>query len=162
MKPVLYIGVVGAGECTEKEASLAGEVGFEIAKRGAVLICGGRGGVMEASAKGARRADGIVIGILPGRSRSESNPFLTIALPTGLGDARNAVITCAADVLIAISGGYGTLSEIGLALKMGKPVVGLSTWEMKRGMQEFAVRQAHSPMEAVETAFLLGQSKQMG
>ncbi|HAG11232.1 MAG TPA: TIGR00725 family protein [Desulfotomaculum sp.] len=160
MNPVLYIGVIGAGECTKKEASLAEEVGFEIAQRGAVLICGGRGGVMEASAKGARRADGIVIGILPGRNRSESNPYLTIALPTGLGDARNAVITCASDVLIAVSGGYGTLSEIGLALKMGKPVVGLSTWEMKRGMQDFAVRLAYSPMEAVETAFLLGQSKQ--
>ncbi len=159
MNPVLYIGVIGAGECAKKEASLAEEVGFEIAKRGAALICGGKGGVMEASAKGACRAGGIIIGILPGRNRIESNPYLTIALPTGLGDARNAVITCASDVLIAISGGYGTLSEIGLALKMGKPVVGLSTWEMKRGMQEFAVRQAYSPIEAVEAAFLLGQSK---
>lgn len=159
MSPVLYIGVIGAGECTKKEASLAEEVGSEIARRGAVLICGGKGGVMEASAKGARRADGIVIGILPGRNRSDSNPYLTIALPTGLGDARNAVITCASDVLIAISGGYGTLSEIGLALKMGKPVVGLSTWEMKQGIQEFAVRQVYNPLEAVEAAFLLGQSK---
>jgi len=159
MSSVLYIGVIGAGECTKKEASLAEEVGFEIAKRGAALICGGMWGIMEAAAKGARRADGTVIGILPGRNRSESNPFLTIALPTGLGEARNAIITCAADVLIAISGGYGTLSEIGLALKMGKPVIGLSTWEMKRGGQEFDVRQAYSPLEAVETAFLLGQSK---
>lgn len=150
---MLYIGVIGAGECTLEEAGLAEETGREIARRGAALICGGRGGVMEAAAKGARQAGGLVIGILPGSRRSEGNSYLTIALPTGLGDARNAVIACASDVLIAISGGYGTLSEIGLALKMGRPVVGLSTWELKAGNRSFAVHRAKGAAQAVEMAF---------
>ncbi len=151
----IYIGVIGAGECTPQEASLAEEVGREIARRGAVLICGGRRGVMEACARGAQQAGGLVVGILPGVSRREGNPYLTVALPTGLGDARNAVIACASDVLIAISGGYGTLSEIALALKMGKPVVGLFTWELTRPGRCFAVHRAGSAAEAVELAFQL-------
>ncbi|MEW6426230.1 MAG: TIGR00725 family protein [Bacillota bacterium] len=154
-KGLLYIGVIGAGECTEEEARLAEEVGCEIARRRAVLICGGRRGVMEAAARGAQRAGGLVVGILPGSSRREGNPYLTVALPTGLGDARNAVIACAADVFIAISGGYGTLSEIALALKMGKPVVGLFTWELTGRERPFAVHRAKSAVEAVELAFQL-------
>ena len=156
---MLYIGVIGAGECTSEEASLAEEAGREIARREAVLICGGRGGVMEAAAKGARQAGGLVVGILPGRRRREGNPYLTVALPTGLGDARNAVIACAADAFIAISGGYGTLSEIGLALKMDKPVVGLFTWELKQEGRPFVVHQARSASEAVELAFSLVLSR---
>ncbi|HBQ28776.1 MAG TPA: TIGR00725 family protein [Desulfotomaculum sp.] len=153
---MLYIGVIGAGECTVSEASLAEEVGREIARRKAVLICGGRRGIMEAAAKGAKGAGGLVIGILPGKSRQEGNPYLTVALATGLGDARNAVIACACDVLIAIYGGYGTLSEIGLALKMGKPVVGLFTWELvQKEKRPFAVHQARSAVEAVELAIQL-------
>ena len=150
-----YIGVIGAGECTEAEARTAEEVGREIARRKGVLICGGRRGVMEAAARGAQQAGGLVVGILPGTSRREGNPYLTVALATGLGDARNAVITCASDAIIAISGGYGTLSEIGLALKMGKPVVGLFTWELTRPGRSFAVRPAKSAVEAVELAFHL-------
>ncbi|MBO8127679.1 MAG: TIGR00725 family protein [Peptococcaceae bacterium] len=126
-----YIGVIGAAECSEEIARVAYEVGRGIAARGAVLICGGRGGVMEAAARGAREAGGVVIGILPGRDRSEGNPYLSFSIATGLGEARNAVIARACDALIAVSGGYGTLSEIGLALKMGKPVVGLHTWRLK-------------------------------
>lgn len=152
---MFYIGVIGAGECTLEEATLAEEVGCQIARRGAVLICGGLGGVMEAAAKGARQAGGLVVGILPGRHRREGNSYLTVALPTGLGDARNAVIACAADAFIAVSGGYGTLSEIGLALKMNKPVVGLFTWELKQKERLFAVHQARSASEAVELAFHL-------
>jgi len=150
-----YIGVIGAGECTEAEARAAEEVGREIARRKGVLICGGRRGVMEAAARGAQLAGGLVVGILPGTSRREGNPYLTVALATGLGDARNAVITCASDALIAISGGYGTLSEIGLALKMGKPVVGLFTWELTRPGRSFGVHPAKSAAEAVELAFQL-------
>ncbi|MCL6446878.1 MAG: TIGR00725 family protein [Armatimonadetes bacterium] len=150
-----YIGVIGAGECTEEETRLAEEVGREIARRKGVLICGGRRGVMEAAARGAQLAGGLVVGILPGNSRREGNPYLTVALATGLGDARNAVIACASDALIAISGGYGTLSEIGLALKMGKPVVGLFTWELTRPGRSFAVHPAKSAAEAVELAFHL-------
>jgi len=154
---MLYIGVLGAGECTPREAALAEEAGCEIARRGAVLVCGGRGGVMEAAARGARQTGGIVVGILPGVSRREGNQYLTVALPTGLGDARNAVITRAADVFIAIAGGYGTLSEIGLALKMGKPVVGLLTWELSSPGRLFAVHRAKNPLEAVELAFRLAK-----
>jgi len=154
---MLYIGVLGAGTCTPREDSLAEETGYEIARRGAVLICGGRGGVMEAAARGARQAGGIVVGILPGVSRREGNQHLTIALPTGLGDARNAVLTRAADVFIAIAGGYGTLSEIGLALKMSKPVVGLLTWELSSPGRLLAIHRAKNPLEAVELAFQLAK-----
>ncbi|MBC7326327.1 MAG: TIGR00725 family protein [Moorella sp. (in: Bacteria)] len=150
-----YIGVIGAGECTAGEARLAEEVGREVARRKAVLICGGRRGVMEAAARGAQQAGGLVIGILPGTSRRDGNPYLTVALATGLGDARNAVIACASDVLIAISGGYGTLSEIGLALKMGKPVVGLHTWELAGTGRQFPVYRAQSAAEAVDLALQL-------
>nr|WP_313885508.1 TIGR00725 family protein [Desulfallas sp. Bu1-1] len=125
---LIYIGVVGSASCDPETLNLAEAVGEEIAGAGAVLICGGRGGVMEAAARGARKRGGVSIGILPGTARSEGNGELTYALPSGLGNARNAVIACASDVVIAISGGYGTLSEIGLALKMNKPVIGLQTW----------------------------------
>jgi len=109
---------------------MAVQVGEELARKGAVILCGGRGGVMEGVAKGASGCGGTVIGILPGCQRQEGNKYLTFSLPTGLGDARNAVITRSADALIAISGGAGTLSEIGLALKMGKTVIGLQSWEI--------------------------------
>lgn len=150
-----YIGVIGGAECTEPERELAEEVGREIARRGAILICGGRGGIMEAASRGARQAGGIVVGILPGRHRGEGNPYLTVALPTGLGDARNAIIASAADALVAIGGGYGTLSEIGLALKMNKPVIGLGTWKLERPGLSGGIRPATSAREAVELALLL-------
>ncbi|GAW93335.1 TIGR00725 family protein [Calderihabitans maritimus] len=150
---MIYIGVIGASTCSPEEAETARQVGREIARRGAVLICGGRGGVMEAAARGAREAGGIAIGILPGNNRKEGNCYLHIAIATGLGDARNAVIARTCDVLIAISGGYGTLSEIGLGLKMGKPVVGLNTWQLfkeDKCIEDIII--AHSPQEAVEKA----------
>lgn len=112
---------------------------------------------MEAASRGARQAGGLVVGILPGRHRKEGNPYLTVALPTGLGDARNAVIVCAADALIAIGGGYGTLSEIGLALKMGKPVIGLATWKLERPGVSGGVRPASNAREAVELAIHLAR-----
>ncbi len=151
----IYIGVIGAGQCDAATAALAEEVGREIAVRGGILICGGRGGVMEAAARGARAAGGLVVGILPGASRREGNPHLTVAIATGLGDARNAVIACAADALIAVAGGFGTLSEIGLALKMGRPVVGLRTWRCAGGDAGWPVIEATTPAEAVELAFRL-------
>ena len=155
----VYVGVVGASECTAAEASLAEEVGREVARRGGVLLCGGRRGVMEAAAKGAQQAGGLVVGILPGTDRREGNPYLTVAVATGLGDARNAVIACASDVLIAVAGGYGTLSEIGHALKMGRPVVGLLTWELSRPGGTFAVHRARNAREAVDLAFRLADQK---
>lgn len=124
-----------------------------MARKNTVILCGGRGGVMEGVAIGAARRNGMVIGILPGKDRGEGNDFLTISLATGLGNARNAVITSASDALIAISGGAGTLSEIGLALKMNKTVVGLCTWGlMPPSSKEYPFLTASSPEKAVGLA----------
>jgi uncharacterized protein (TIGR00725 family) len=110
-----------------------------------VLVCGGLGGVMEAACTGAKGGGGTTIGILPGTDRAAANPFVDFAIPTGLGEARNALVVRAADALIAIGGGYGTLSEIAFALKAGKPVVGLGTWEIE------GVEIVESPAAAVES-----------
>lgn len=103
-------------------------MGRLLAERGAVLVCGGLGGTMEAACRGAKQAGGTTIGLLPGSSRSDANRYVDVAIPTGLGEARNALVVRTADVLIAVGGGYGTLSEIALALKVGKRVIGLDTW----------------------------------
>jgi uncharacterized protein (TIGR00725 family) len=121
------VAVIGPGD---EPTVVAAEVGRLLAERGATLICGGRGGAMEAACRGAKEADGLTVGILPGSDRSEANPFVDVVLPTGLGEARNALVVGAADVVIAIGGGYGTLSEIALALKAGQRVIGLGTWEI--------------------------------
>ncbi len=142
----VLIGVIGGESCSAEVARLAEEVGAELARRGAVLICGGRGGVMEAACRGARREGGLTIGILPGSDPAEANPYVAIPLATGLGSARNYVIVTAAAALIAIDGEYGTLSEIGFALRQGKRVVGLESWEIP-GMVK-----ARTPQEAVSLA----------
>ncbi len=153
MRRAPYVAVCGPGQANEQEAAWAEEVGRLIAQAGAVLVCGGLGGVMDAAARGAESAGGVSIGILPGEERDEAGPHLTVAVPTGLGEARNALVVRAADAVIAISGEFGTLSEIALALKMGKPVVGLSTWELfKGGRAVDAVVRADSPEEAVRAA----------
>ena len=121
------IGVIGAGKCNSTIYQLATEVGEGIAGRGAVLVCGGLGGVMEAAAKGAALADGLTVGILPGSSTHSANPHIKIPVATDMGQARNVIIAHTADGLVAVAGGAGTLSEIGHALKIGKPVVGLQT-----------------------------------
>jgi uncharacterized protein (TIGR00725 family) len=110
---------------------MAETVGRLVARSGAALVCGGLGGVMEAACRGARAEGGTTIGILPGLDRSAANPYVEVAIATGLGEARNALVVRAADCLIAVGGAYGTLSEIALALKAGKRVVGLKTWEIK-------------------------------
>jgi len=122
------IGVIGAGSCNNDIYELAREVGRGIAKMGAILVCGGLGGVMEGACRGAREAGGQTVGILPGADRVHANPYITIPIVTDLGHARNVLIVRSSDLLIAISGGYGTLSEISIALKLKKPVIGLSTW----------------------------------
>jgi uncharacterized protein (TIGR00725 family) len=115
---------------------------------------------MEAACRGAQGAGGVTVGILPGTDRSEANPYLDVPIVTGLGEARNAIVVRTADVVIAVSGGYGTLSEIGLALKMGRPVVGLRTWELSQGGRPVeAVVEASSPAEAVELALMLASRK---
>ena len=137
------MAVIGPGD---EPTVAAAEVGRLIAERGAVLVCGGRGGAMEAACRGAKEVGGLTVGILPGSDRSEANPFVDVVLPTGLGEARNALVVAAADVVIAIGGGYGTLSEIALALKVGKRVIGLGTWEIE------GVVAAESPEAAVAAA----------
>ncbi|MEA2376438.1 MAG: hypothetical protein QOD13_345 [Thermoleophilaceae bacterium] len=122
------MAVVGPGDAP---AAAAAGVGRLVAERGAVLVCGGLGGAMEAACRGAKQAEGVTVGILPGSDRSDANPYVDVALPTGLGEARNALVVRAADVVIAIGGGYGTLSEIALALKAGKRVIGLDTWDIE-------------------------------
>lgn len=151
-----YIGVIGDWACPADVWGLAEEVGRLVARRKAILVCGGRGGVMEAASSGARQEGGIVVGILPGENRQEGNKYLTVAVPTGLGAARNALVVRACDAVIAVSGGYGTLSEIGLALKMGIPVVGLRTWSIsKDGVAIADLATAGDPEEAVARAFAL-------
>jgi len=121
-----------------------------------VLVCGGMGGVMEAAAGGAINAGGTTVGILPTASRLDANPYLTIAVATGMGEARNAIVVRTADVVIAVHGEYGTLSEIALALKMGKHVVGLGTWELVReGTAVNAIVRASSAEDAVAKALQL-------
>jgi uncharacterized protein (TIGR00725 family) len=149
----VYVAVCGPSDATEEERALAQEVGRGLAAGGAVVVCGGLGGVMDAAALGAREAGGVAIGVLPGKSRAGSSPHLAAAIPTGMGEGRNALLVRAADAVVAISGEFGTLSEIALALKMGKPVVGLKTWELRKPDRAVdAIIQAESPKEAVAVA----------
>lgn len=128
----LLIAVCGASQADADELRDAAEVGRLLAERGAVVLCGGLGGVMAAVAGAVRDGGGTSIGILPGSDGADANPDLTIALPTGLGEGRNALIARGCDAMIAIGGGYGTLSEIAFGLRIGKPVVSLGSWEIRR------------------------------
>lgn len=141
------IGVIGAGSVDESAWDCAEEVGRLIAGRGAILVCGGLGGVMEAAAKGAKCGGGITIGVLPHATTGGENPYIDVPVATGFGEGRNVIIVRTADVLIAVYGEYGTLSEIALALKMGKPVIGIHSWEIP------GIIKANSAVDAVEKAF---------
>ncbi|HZD16769.1 MAG TPA: TIGR00725 family protein [Actinomycetota bacterium] len=153
-----YIAVVGPSAATPAEHALGEDVGRRIAEAGAVLVCGGMGGLMEAAASGCAKAGGRSVGIVPGE-RAAANPYLTVVVATGMGEARNAIVVRTADVVIAITGEFGTLSEIALALKMGKPVVGLQTWELaKPGSGTDPIVRANDPAEAVTTALHLAGS----
>ncbi|MDZ7265101.1 MAG: TIGR00725 family protein [candidate division KSB1 bacterium] len=124
------IGVIGQGkDCSPELLQTAEEIGFQIAQQEAILICGGLGGVMEAACRGAKRAQGLTIGVLPSMFKTDANRFIDIPIVTGMGEARNLIIVRSADALIAIGGRYGTLSEIAFALALGKPVIGCHTWE---------------------------------
>lgn len=120
--------MVGPGEATTDQMNAAQAVGRGLAERGAIVVCGGRGGVMAAACRGADSAGGLTVGLLPGADRSDGNEWLSVAIPTGLGELRNGLVVRAADVVIAVGGAYGTLSEIALALKAAVPVIGLRTW----------------------------------
>jgi uncharacterized protein (TIGR00725 family) len=149
------IAVIGAGKCSAAEAAVAEEVGRRIAQGGAVLVCGGLGGVMEAACRGARSADGLTVGLLPGPDRSDANPSVQLPLPTGLGEARNNLLVRAAQAIIAIGGEYGTLSEIAFALRTRTPVIGLGTWQLaRRGAIETHFHEASSAEEAVRIALV--------
>ena len=140
------MAVVGPGEASAEEIAAAEAVGRELARRGALLVCGGLGGVMEAACRGARDAGGATLGILPGADRRAANPYVDVAVATGLGEARNALVVRAADALIAVGGAYGTLSEIALALKADTPVLGVATWDIE------GVQAAAGPEAAVDAA----------
>ena len=142
----IIVGVIGAGTAGPEILEMAEEVGRLIAKHGFTLICGGMGGVMEASAKGAREAGGTTIGILPQPDRHTANPYIDIPIATSFGEGRNIIIVRTADLLIAVGGEYGTLSEIAFALKMGKTVIGLHTWDIP------GIIKAETTREAMEIA----------
>ena len=151
----IIIGVMGPAACDPQTAEMAGAVGRAVAERGGVLLTGGRGGVMEAAAAGARQQGGVTIGILPGANARESPPnaHVDIALFTGLGEARNWINVCASDAVIAIGGGFGTLSEIALALKAQKPVVLIGSWRFEIEGVVPNLPRASSADEAVGLAF---------
>jgi uncharacterized protein (TIGR00725 family) len=150
--------VVGGAEAPEAELRLAEEVGRALARRGAVVVCGGMGGAMEAVCRGARDEGGLTIGILGGTDRRAANDCVDVPVATGIGEARNTVVVSAADVVLAVSGEFGTLSEIAFALKAGKPVVGLDTWELaKAGEAVDAIHVCSSPAEAVDKALALAR-----
>jgi uncharacterized protein (TIGR00725 family) len=125
-----YVAVVGPGEASRDELHAAEEIGAGLAAAGAVVVTGGLGGVMEAACRGARSRRGRTVGILPGEDRDAANGWVDVAIATGLGELRNGLVVRAADALVAVGGGHGTLSEVALALKLGRPVVGLGTWEV--------------------------------
>ena len=147
-----YVSVVGSGDAYGELYEKAREVGRLVAERGGTIVCGGRSGVMEAAARGATEAGGTAIGILPDEDRRQANEYLSYSIATGVGHARNLAVVCSGDVVISVGGEYGTLSEIGFALKVGRPVVALESWNLG---EQVAV--TSSPREAVEAAFgLLG------
>jgi len=149
------VAVVGASDCSGRphQMEMAEAVGHALAEAGAILICGGRGGVMAAACRGAKSAGGLTIGVLPGDSASEANPYVDIPIVTGMGEARNIIIVRTAHAVIAVGGEFGTLSEIAFALKLGRPVVGLGTWELsKEGRLVQDILVVSTPEEAVRLA----------
>jgi hypothetical protein len=151
-----YVAVVGAGVAGADLERVAEAVGRGLAENGAVVLCGGLSGVMEAVCRGCRAAGGTSVGILPGDDRAAANEFVDLALATGMGEMRNALIVRAADVVVALGGEFGTLSEVAFALKIGRPVVGYETWELRRrGAADDSITRVASPQDAVAAALRL-------
>lgn len=155
------VAVVGPGRADPDAEAVAEEVGACVARAGALLVTGGLGGVMAAASRGAHAAGGTVLGLLPGDRRSDANPWVTVAVPTGLGELRNWLVVRAADAVVAVGGEHGTLSEIALALKLGRPVVGLRTWRLSRpdGSPETGLHDAADPAGAVMLALRLAMER---
>jgi hypothetical protein len=146
-----FVAVVGSGSADPGLEAVAEEVGHRLAEAGAVVVCGGLGGVMAAACRGASAAGGTTVGLLPGDDRRAANRWVTVPLATGLGELRNGLVVRSADAVVAVGGAYGTLSEVALALQAGKPVVGVGTWGLVRpgGDPDDGVRPAGSAAEAV-------------
>lgn len=160
MTALAYVAVVGPGEADSETIEIAEQLGGELARRGAIVVCGGLGGAMEAACRGAKSAGGLTVGILPGLDRSTANEHVDVAIPTGLGELRNGLIVRSADVVVAVQGEFGTLSEISFALKTGVPVVGLDTWELvKEGRASDAIVRVATAAEAAEAALALGHGR---
>jgi uncharacterized protein (TIGR00725 family) len=152
----VHVAVVGGGEAGDDVCRLAEDLGRELARRGAVVVTGGLGGVMAAASRGAKDGQGSTIGILPGADRADANPWVDVAVPTGLGEGRNLLVVRAADAVVAVAGEFGTLSEIALALRAGTPVIGLRTWELARdGRPVDAIVVASTPADAAGKAVAL-------
>ena len=155
-----FIAVIGGNQCSSQETKLAETVGRELARRGAILVCGGLGGVMEAACKGASSEGGLTIGILPGENPQAANPYVQIPIATGIGYARNLAVVKSAQAVIAIGGNYGTLSEIAHALQSDIPVIGLNTWSLSRnGQPDESIVLAQNPTEAVNKALSLAKNR---
>ena len=157
---VPYVAVVGNGAADPVRDALAEEIGRRLARAGAVVVCGGHGGVMAAACRGAADGGGVSVGLLPGEDRRLADPAVGVAVATGLGELRNGLIVRTSDVVIAVGGEYGTLSEVALALKMGRPVVGVGTWTLVRpdGTTDAEVVAAGDAAEAVEVALALARA----
>src|SRR4030042_1807265 len=156
----MIIAVIGNSSCSPEEAKLAGSVGELLAQRGATIICGGLGGVMEAACRGAKSQGGLTVGILPGQDSSMANPCVDIPVVTGIGEARNLAVVKSAQAVIAVGGSYGTLSEIAYALKGNIPVIGLNTWALSRnGREDDSIIRAHNPAKAVDKAIVLAKRR---
>jgi uncharacterized protein (TIGR00725 family) len=155
------IAVVGGSEATEPVRALATELGAALAAAGAIVVCGGLGGVMAAACQGAKSVGGVTVGILPGRDAAAANPWVDVVIASGLGEARNALVVGSAAAVIAIGGEYGTLSEIALALRAGVPVIGLRTWSLVRpdGADDTGIVSAGSPTEAAAFAMSVGTER---
>ncbi|MBN1425926.1 TIGR00725 family protein [Candidatus Fermentibacteria bacterium] len=149
----MFVAVVGGSTCSAEDARVAEAVGRGLASRGATLVCGGMGGVMEAACRGAKAAGGLTVGILPGDDRRSANPHVDVPVVTGMGHARNAIVVKTAQAVIAVDGSYGTLSEIALALQNGIEVIGLGTWDLSlHGQADRSIIPARDAEEAVEKA----------
>ncbi|MCX5999162.1 MAG: TIGR00725 family protein [Chloroflexi bacterium] len=156
----MMVAVVGGGDCSAEEAEIAEAVGWGLARRKVVLICGGLDGVMEAACRGAKSAGGVTVGVLPGDSHHAANPYVDIPIVTGMGHARNVIVVKSAQAVIAVGGGYGTLSEIAHALRSNIPVVGIGTWSLSRSsQQDWSVILARCPEDAVEEAVAAAESR---
>jgi len=154
----MIVAVIGSSSCSEEEARLAEAVGEGLARRGASVICGGLGGVMEGVCRGARSQGGLTVGVLPGEDPAMANPWVDIPIATGIGYGRNMAVVKSAGAVIAIGGNYGTLSEIAYALKSGIPVIGLNTWTLSRnGKRDNSIIRVSTAEEAVDRAVSLAE-----